>query len=140
MVPHNVGRPHGEACLCRVFVCSRPISPELLVSQALCVRDAWYAFALGMRVNKSERLTRANRQHQGAVSASNGALGEGCFIQHNNVHTRLFAGFLLFRIFARVRCADGSRITTEPVLDVAEDGTGFQTSLRVNVKLRGQPL
>ena len=48
-----------------------------------------------------------------------------CVAQGVKEDQRLLAGFLLFLVFARMRCSDASRIIEEPVLDEAADGSGY---------------
>ena len=50
---------------------------------------------------------------------------ELCTINHHDASTRVGAGFLLFMIYAKLRCADATRITEEPALDPTKSKHGF---------------
>ena len=72
----------------------------------------------------AERMTNTKRITVKAPPLSRKApLSVGAL--HHDASTRVLAGFLHFKVSARLGCADAGRVTEELALDPAENGDGF---------------
>ena len=100
-----------------------------------------FGFASGglisMRVRGSaERAMEAKRLtvHAPALTAEAVYKLEEFVCGDENVHSRVFAGFLLFLIYARMRCSDGAQILQEPIWDAAGERSGFVETIATRTK------